>query len=116
MEDASIFIAELLLLFSAIPELYPLSGFDCSNSLGFPKPAGPRPETRLAGYKRKRAINRTFPFQCSHDAASPDGAASPRRRRLRAEQWELLMAGRTSHGHCPFATGDRHPARRPEVP
>jgi hypothetical protein len=24
-----------------------------SNSLGFPKPAGPRPETRLAGYKRK---------------------------------------------------------------
>ncbi len=27
-----------------------------SNSLGFPKPAGPRPETRLAGYKRKRAI------------------------------------------------------------
>ncbi len=28
-EDASIFIAELLLLFSAIPELYPLSGFDC---------------------------------------------------------------------------------------
>jgi hypothetical protein len=29
MEDASIFIAELLLLFSAIPELYPLSGFDC---------------------------------------------------------------------------------------
>ncbi len=27
-----------------------------SNSLGFPKPGGLRPETRLAGYKRKRAI------------------------------------------------------------
>ncbi len=57
------------------------------------KPEGPRPETRLAGYKRKRAIDQTFPFQCSHDAASPDGAASPRRRRPaeagpRAGQWE----------------------------
>ncbi len=51
-----------------------------SNSLGFPKPAAPRPETRLAGYKRNRAIDRTFSFQCSHDAASPDGAASPPRR------------------------------------
>ncbi len=29
-----------------------------SNSLGFPKPAGPRPETRLAGYKPKVGINR----------------------------------------------------------
>ena len=29
MEDASIFIAEVLLPFSPIPELYPLSGFDC---------------------------------------------------------------------------------------
>ncbi len=51
-----------------------------SNSLGFPKPAGPRPETRLAGYKRKRAINRTFqvPSQFSHDAAaSPLAAAAP---------------------------------------
>jgi hypothetical protein len=62
-----------------------------SNSLDFPKPAGQRPETLLAGYKRKRAINHTFPFQCSHDAASPDGAASPRRRRLRAGQWELFI-------------------------
>jgi hypothetical protein len=33
------------------------------NSLGFPKPAGPRPETRLAGYTRKRAIDQTFPFE-----------------------------------------------------
>ncbi len=40
---------------------------DHSNSLGFPKPAGPRPETLLAGYKRKRAIDQTFPsgFQCT---------------------------------------------------
>jgi hypothetical protein len=53
-----------------------------SNSLGFPKPAGPRPETRLAGYKWKRAIDQNFPFQCIHYAASPDGAASPRQRRL----------------------------------
>ncbi len=55
------------------------------------KPAGPRPATRLAGYKRTRAIYQTFPFQCSHDAASPDGAVSPRRRRLRAGQWELFI-------------------------
>ncbi len=61
-----------------------------SNSLEFPKPAGPCPETRLAGYKPKGVIQ-TFPFQCSHDAASPDGAASPRRRRLRAGQWELFI-------------------------
>jgi hypothetical protein len=27
------------------------------------EPAGPRPKTRLAGYKRKRAIDQTFPFQ-----------------------------------------------------
>jgi hypothetical protein len=72
--------------------------------LGPPVPgtaAGPRPETQLAGlgYKRKRAIDQPFPFQCSHDAASPDGAASlPRRRRrpgrltgLRAGQWELFV-------------------------
>ncbi len=32
-----------------------------------------------------------FPFQYSHDAASPDGGASPRRRRLRAGQWELFI-------------------------
>ncbi len=34
-----------------------------SSSLGFrvPKPAWPHPETRLAGYKRKRAIDQTFP-------------------------------------------------------
>jgi hypothetical protein len=67
-----------------------------SNSLEFPspEPAGPCPETRLAGHKPKGAINQTFPFQCSHDAASPDGrrrAASPRRRRLRAGQWELFI-------------------------
>ncbi len=75
------------------PETRPgLAGYK-SNSLEFPKPAGPCPETRLAGYKPKGAINQTFPspLQCSHDAALPDGAASPRRRRLRAGQWELFI-------------------------
>ena len=62
-----------------------------SNSLGFPKPAGPRPETLLAGYKKKRAIDQTFPFQCNHNAASRDGAASPRQRRLRTGQLELFI-------------------------
>ncbi len=33
-----------------------------SNSLGFPKPAGPRSETRLAGYKLNPVIHRLFPF------------------------------------------------------
>ncbi len=33
----------------------------------------------------------TFPFQCSHDAASPDGAASQLLRRLWAGQWELFI-------------------------
>jgi hypothetical protein len=32
-----------------------------SNSLGFPKPAGPRPETQLAGYKLNAVIYQTFP-------------------------------------------------------
>jgi hypothetical protein len=32
-----------------------------SNSLEFPKPAGPYPETRLAGYKPKGVIQRLFP-------------------------------------------------------
>jgi hypothetical protein len=40
---------------------------------------------------RKRALDQTFHFKCSHDAASPDGAASPRRRRLRAGQRELFI-------------------------
>ncbi len=67
-----------------------------SNSLEFPKPAGPCPETRLARYKPKGVIQRLSPseFRCSHDAASrpdSDGAASPRRRRLRAGQWELFF-------------------------
>ncbi len=39
----------------------------------------------------ERHKTQTFPFQCSHDAASPDGAASPLRRRLRAGQWELFI-------------------------
>jgi hypothetical protein len=50
-----------------------------SKSLGFPGPR-PRPETRMAaGYKPKGVIpgTQSFTFQCSHDAASPDGAASP---------------------------------------
>ncbi len=49
------------------------------------------PETRLAGYKPKRATDQTFSFQCSHDAASPDCAASPRRRRLREGHWKLFI-------------------------
>ncbi len=32
-----------------------------SNSLEFPKPAGPRPGTRLAGYKPKGVIHRLYP-------------------------------------------------------
>ncbi len=32
-----------------------------SNSLEFPKPAGPCPETRLARYKQKGIIQRLFP-------------------------------------------------------
>ena len=32
-----------------------------SNSLVFPRPAGPRPETRPAGYKPKGVIQRLFP-------------------------------------------------------
>jgi hypothetical protein len=47
-----------------------------SNSLDFPKPSRPRPGTRQAGYKPKGVIHRLFPFQCSHNATSPNGAAS----------------------------------------
>ncbi len=64
---------------------------DNKNRMDFPKIARPRPETRLAGYKRKRAIDQTFPFQCSHYAASPNGSASPPRRRLRVGQWESFI-------------------------
>ncbi len=32
-----------------------------SNSLDFPRPAGPRPETQPAGYKPKGVIQRLFP-------------------------------------------------------
>jgi hypothetical protein len=32
-----------------------------SNSVDFPKPAGPRPGTQLAGYKPKGVMQRLFP-------------------------------------------------------
>ncbi len=43
------------------------------------------------GHKKNQRNTVTFPLQCSHDAASPDGAASALRRRLRAGQWELFI-------------------------
>jgi hypothetical protein len=50
-----------------------------SSSLGFPKPAGPPhgPETRLAVYKRKRAILRTRLFPCNDNLKK---ISCPRRR------------------------------------
>ncbi len=54
-----------------------------SDSLGFPEPAGPRPETRLAGYHDKlnpviQRLFRVFPSNVATAlSASPDGAASP---------------------------------------
>ncbi len=50
-----------------------------SNSLGFPKPAGPRPETRLAGYKLNPVIQRLFPSNVATMLLRP--TAPPRRGR-----------------------------------
>jgi hypothetical protein len=47
------------------------------NSLDFPRPAGPRPETRLAGYKPKGVIQRLFPSNVATMLLRP--MAPPRR-------------------------------------
>ncbi len=60
-----------------------------SCSLGFPKPAGPRPETRLAGYKPKGVIH-SLRLSPSNVATMLLRLMSPPRR-LKARQWELFV-------------------------
>ncbi len=63
-----------------------------SYSLGVPKPAGSRPETRLVGYKLNPVINTTFPSSVCFARWRGPGAAPPDSEpEAGAGQWELFV-------------------------